>query len=160
MSNTENKISKSNNLSEGFHRGKKWDQKVVDFVDHWSIVVLMNAVTVYSLFFDDIRIIGTQKETDEVFYALTVFSIFCFVVEIVLNSIARDEFWLGFFFWLDIISTITMIPDCGWIWDPITGGGSNSNSTVDIAKTARAARVTRIIRIIRIIRLVRIVKLY
>jgi hypothetical protein len=28
---------------------------------------------------------------------------------------------LGFFFWLDVIATISLIPDIGWIWDPILG---------------------------------------
>ena len=98
---------------------------------------------------------------DQVFYGLTLFAMVCFIVEIVLSSIVKHDYFLSFFFWLDVISTLTMIPDCGWIWDPLTSGGSSAtNKTTSIAKTTRAGRVTRIIRIIRLIRLIRIVKLY
>jgi len=120
----------------------------------------MNLVTIYSLFFDDIRVLGTEKETDGVFYALTLIAMTLFIVEIVLASIVKDDYFLGFFFWLDVVSTITMIPDCGWIWTAVTGGNASSNKTTDIAKTTRAGRITKIIRIIRLIRLIRIVKLY
>lgn len=82
----------------------------------------------------------------------------CFIVELVLASIAQEGYFLGFFFWLDLVSTISMIPDCGWIWDPITGGGSTA--ATDLTGTARASRITRVIRVIRLIRLIRIVKLY
>jgi hypothetical protein len=51
------------------------------------------------------------------------------------------------------------VPDCGWIWEPLTGGGGSQDAT-DLAKTSRAGRVTRVIRVIRLIRLIRIVKLY
>ena len=66
----------------------------------------------------------------------------------------------SFFFWLDIISTVTMIPDCGWIWEPLIDGNDGGDSATDLAKTSRAGRVTRVIRVIRLIRLIRIVKLY
>jgi len=54
-----------------------------------------------------------------------------------------------------------MVPDCGWVWDYIIGGGATaSTNAYDLAKTSRAGRVTRVIRVIRLIRLIRIVKLY
>jgi len=28
---------------------------------------------------------------------------------------------MGFYFWLDIIATVSLIFDIGWIWDEITG---------------------------------------
>lgn len=66
----------------------------------------------------------------------------------------------SFFFYLDFVSTLSMIPDCGWIWDLIVGDSSTGSSATDLAKTSRASKVTRVIRIIRLIRLIRIVKLY
>lgn len=86
------------------------------FLDNYAVVILMNLVTIYSLFFDDIRVIATDKTTDEIFYGLTLFSMICFIVEILLASICKEDYFLSFFFWLDVVSTITMIPDCGWIW--------------------------------------------
>ena len=120
----------------------------------------MTLITVYALYFDDIRILFFPKSADDIFYGITLFGMIAFLTEIIIASYAKEGYILSFFFWLDIISTVTMIPDCGWIWDPIIGGGGDSTSATDLAKTSRAGRVTRVIRVIRLIRLIRIVKLY
>jgi len=130
----------------------------------------MTLITVYALFFDDLRIILFKKELDDLFYGITLFGMICFVLEISLGSYAKDDYLGSFFFWLDIVSTVSMIPDCGWIWDPIIGAGDDADLTgedagggdgaANLAKTSRASRVTRVIRVIRLIRLIRIVKLY
>ena len=123
----------------------------------------MTIVTIYSLFFDDIRAAAFGKDADMTFYIITFICMIFFFVEMVLSSISKPDYFLAFFFWLDFISTVSMIPDVGFIWEPIVGiDGSNSNASdyASVAKTSRAGRVTRVIRIIRIIRLIRIVKLY
>lgn len=136
-----------------------WKVKLAKFLDHYVVVIFMTVVTVYALFFDDLRIVAFSKDLDDVFYGLTLFGMICFAVEISLASVANtEEYFMSFFFWLDVVSTISMVPDCGWIWDPMTGGGGSG--ATDLAKTSRAGRVTRVIRVIRLIRLIRIVKLY
>jgi hypothetical protein len=123
----------------------------------------MTMITIYALFFDDIRILAFPKAADNVFFGLTLFAIIAYTTEILLASISIDGYFNSFFFWLDIISTVTMLPDCGWIWYPIMQQGNallTTGRTADIAKTTRSSRVTRIIRIIRLMRLFRIVKLY
>jgi hypothetical protein len=130
-------------------------------LDHYAVVTFMALITVYALFFDDLRVLLFPKEADPVFYAITLFGMVCFTAEIVLASYAKEEYLLSFFFWLDIISTLSMLPDIGWVWDPlISSGGDASADATDLAKTSRAGRVTRVIRVIRLIRLIRIVKLY
>jgi hypothetical protein len=79
----------------------------------------MTLITIYALFFDDIRILAFPKSADNVFFGLTLSAIICYTTEILLASISIDGYFNSFFFWLDIISTVTMIPDCGWIWYPI-----------------------------------------
>ena len=141
--------------------GAPWKITMEKFVDNWTVALLMNIITIYSLFFDDIRIITFPKSSDDFFYGVTLVAMICFTLEIVLASISKEDYFLTFFFWLDLVSTLSMIPDCGWIWDPITGGGgSNAAAATDLAKTSRAGRITRVIRVIRLIRLIRIVKLY
>ena len=44
-----------------------------------------------------------------------------FTLEIILASIAKKDYFIGFYFWLDIIATLSLIPDIGWFWDPIIG---------------------------------------
>jgi len=118
----------------------------------------MTLITVYALFFDDIRMIAFPAEKDDIFYGITLFGIIAFAVELIAGMVSIDDYTFGFFWWLDLVSTLSMIPDCGWIWEPLTGGGGSS--ATDLAKTSRASKITRVIRVIRLIRLIRIVKLY
>jgi len=120
----------------------------------------MTVITIYALFFDDIRILLVPKRYDDIFFGITLIGMICFALEIVLASYAKYDYIFSFFFYLDFVSTISMIPDCGWIWDAIVGDESGGNNATDLAKTSRASKVTRVIRILRLIRLIRIVKLY
>jgi hypothetical protein len=81
----------------------------------------MTLLTIYALFGDDIRLCATTVNADDIFFSLTALSLLFFSIEIVLNSIAREGYFGGFFFWLDLVSTISLITDIGWIWDEIVG---------------------------------------
>ena len=141
--------------------------KLAKLVDSTPIVIIMTIITVYALFFDDIRMMAFPKTYDDLFYGITLGCMIAFALEIILASIGKRGDYAGtFLFWLDVVSTVSMIPDCGWIWDPfinaVTGIGESggADSATSLAKTSRAGRVTRVIRVIRLIRLIRIVKLY
>ena len=78
-----------------------------------------------------------------------------------------QDYFLGFYFWLDLLSTITLLLDVGWINDALFETGSATSAVISGATIARAARTSkigsraaRLVRIIRLIRLIRIVKLY
>ena len=81
----------------------------------------MTVITIYSLFFDDIRASALTLRADLTFYIVSFICMIFFLVEIILSSVSKEEYFLHFFFWLDIVSTISMIPDVGFIWDPIVG---------------------------------------
>lgn len=128
----------------------------------------MTLMTIYALFGDDLRLLAASKEHDNGFYALACICLVLFSLEIALASIAKKNYFIGFYFWLDIISTLSLIPDIGWIWDPIIGNedvnAQNAGQVSSIVSASRGARVGtkagRVVRIIRLIRLIRIVKLY
>ena len=88
----------------------------------------MTIITIYSLFGDDIRVLGFGKSADDAFNILNCLSLFLFSVEIILASISKDDYWLGFYFWLDLISTVSLITDIGWIMDAIMGTSSSGGS--------------------------------
>ena len=141
----------------------QWKIKIEKFIEHYAVVIFMSAITIYSLFFDDIRAAAFGKDADIAFYSISFVCMIMFLVEILLASISKVDYFLTFFFWLDVVSTISMIPDVGFIWEPIIGidgSGGQAKDYTSVAKTSRAGRVTRVIRIIRLIRLIRIVKLY
>lgn len=77
-------------------------------------------------------------------------------------SFFREGYFLRYYFWLDFISTASMLLDLIWINALIDGNGIESASKV--VKLAKVSRVSKIgaksTRLIRIIRLIRILRLY
>mmetsp|Transcript_28098 Transcript_28098/g.24827 ORF Transcript_28098/g.24827 Transcript_28098/m.24827 type:complete len:179 (+) Transcript_28098:159-695(+) len=136
-------------------------------VEHWITVTIMSIMTVYALFGDDIRSLVPDKDSDVTFYIITTVALALFALELILSSLAKPGYFLNFFFWLDFISTVSLIFDIGWISEAIFGTGGGADSAAGAAQLARAGRASRvgtragrIVRIIRLVRLIRIVKLY
>ena len=151
-----------------------WRKKIKKFVDSTPVLIVMSIFTVFVLFITDIQAAFLRKNVD---YGLNVIQCILFVlfgIEIVLASIGKPEYLLSFFFWLDLIATLSMIEDIDWIMEPIMGYQPHDPTiTVDasahkgksaarkaVNKVNSATRATRVLRIIRIVRLIRMVKLY
>jgi len=129
-----------------------------NFLENFYWIGLMTLVTIYALFFDDIKLIFLPQSVDFTFDIITIICIVLYTIELVLGALAVDGYFLSFFFWVDGVSLISMLPDITffvtYVEDFAAAGAS------DIAKTGRATKVVKIIRIIRLIRLLRVVKLY
>lgn len=150
-------------------RCPKCPPKVVDFInkilDNHIYIIFMTIVTLYALFGDDLRLLFSPKKGDPVFWGLSVAAMSLFLIELILASFAQKDYFLGFYFWLDLIATVSLITDIGWIYNEIVGGGdisaNNASQASSLARAGRGARVgTRAGRIVRLVRLIRIVKLY
>jgi len=51
-----------------------------------------------------------------------------FTIEIIVASISKEDYFLSFYFWLDLVSTISLITDIGWIMNAMLGVSSNAGS--------------------------------
>lgn len=91
----------------------------------------MAIVTLYVLFVDDFRILVLPKKLDPIFMSLNCISLALFIIEIVLSSIAISDYFLKFYFWLDLIATLSLISDISWIWYPIVGINDNMQKAFD-----------------------------
>lgn len=134
-------------------------------LDSYVFIGLMMILTLYVLFISDLDEAFMSSDADSPIDITLSFALFCFTTEIVLASMAQKDYLLSFFFWLDFISTISIIQDIDFIFAPLVNAftdnsGNNSSKTKNIVRTVSAGRVTRVLRIVRIIRLIRIVKLY
>ena len=99
------------------------------------VTIIMSIVTIFALVGDDLRLWMTGKEADPYFYIGLLVSMFLFTVEVILNSIVTDDFKYSFFFWLDIIATLSLVPDIRWVLD-ILGllvGSTPSYESADIS---------------------------
>jgi len=65
----------------------------------------------YALFADDIRVLATRESADIGFDVITLICLFTFSLEIALSIIVRDGYAFSFFFWLDLVSTVSLILD-------------------------------------------------
>ncbi|KRX00510.1 Adenylyl cyclase class-3/4/guanylyl cyclase [Pseudocohnilembus persalinus] len=79
-----------------------------------------------------------------------------------MSVIAKPGYKFSFFFWLDIISTVSLILDIQVISNAIFyNSGNQAVNTVNLARAGRASRIgTKAGRVVRLVRLIRIVKLY
>lgn len=124
-------------------------------MDHTITTIFVSLVTLWALFGDDIRLLVGNSQNDTTFYVLTLICFSIFTIEIILSCYAKSDYLNSFYFYLDVISTVTLLFDVGWISDSMFSSGSSGAATAKVGTKA-----TRLIRILRLIRLIRIVKLY
>lgn len=140
---------------------------------------LMFIVTVYALLGDDLRLAYAPKSWDDTFTILTTISLILFVLELTLASIGYPDYLGRFFFWLDLVSSLSLVTDIEPIMDWLLGSSNSVDLSMDedpnqqssgdsgsasLARASRGARLGtkagRISRVVRLIRLIRIIKLY
>ena len=93
----------------------EWKKKIERLLENWWTVGLMLVVTIYALFFDDCRIIFLPPSADLTCDWVTLICILLYTIELVLASIAIDGYFFSFFFWLDLVAALSMIPDVGFL---------------------------------------------
>ena len=139
-------------------------------MDHWIVTTISTTLIMYALFSDDIKIAFFPKSADPVFNVLTCVVLVIFAIEIMLNAVCQDNYFNSFYFWLDVISTITLIADITWVWNAMIGltedyEASTPEEAAHLAKTVPdrhfgTTRVSRFTNVIRLVRLIRIGRLW
>jgi hypothetical protein len=131
-----------------------WSQRITN---NKLFVAFTTTLTCYALLGDDFRLLCTDKPADLVFNILTLVCLTSFSFEVVVSCLGKDDYFLGIFFGLDVISTVTMVLDLTWVSDQL----AQDEDDLEKARSGRTARMgAKVGRIVRVIRLVRIVKLY
>jgi len=65
-----------------------------------------------------------------------------FLIEIIIACYVKPDYIFSFFFWLDVLATISMLFDIGWLMDAIDNlfaSGGSANKAAKVASTSRAA---------------------
>lgn len=91
------------------------------FVNNKYIQTLMFLITLYALVGDDVKLLAFSKQSDDVFMWLNIFAITMFTIELILSSIGMKGYFGSFFFWLDLVSTLSIVTDIEPIWNAIIG---------------------------------------
>lgn len=82
----------------------------------------MTLITIYALIADDIKLLSCDVSADKYFTGITIFSFFTFLIELIVASIGKPGYWLSFFFWLDLIATLSIITDIQPLMEAMFGG--------------------------------------
>jgi len=88
-----------------------------------------------------------------------------FFFELVISCLGKKGYFLhgtGFYFLLDAVSTISLIPDTGILNlnDEDYSDNPSNNEALKAGRASKASKATRVIRLVRLVRMVRIVKLW
>lgn len=140
------------------------------------ISVATTVLTVFALFGDDMRMILTSKPSDQYFNIVTIVSLIIFSLEVLIFCCGKAGYIFGFFFWLDLISTVTLVLDITNVSESLFGdaiskaqqdgsqaqSGASNSGTASAQRAARMSqggtRAGRVVRLMRLIRLIRLMK--
>lgn len=134
----------------------KWAIMSRLIVENKYFICLTTVLTIYALIGDDLRLILTERPADDEFNLCTGFCLVVFSVEIILSCLGKEDYFPGFFFILDTVSTITLVLDITTVNDFVIQGDEEdvqNMSGFEAAQLAKAGRVVRVLRLVRILKL-------
>ena len=140
----------------------KWafaQRKIRTVVDSTALMVVLLLATLYVLYAEDILLLTLPPQADIVHLAIVGLCFLLFATELVLSLAAYPVEYLSFYFWFDLLTLISMVPDLVLLFsasdttrDP--DGVAARFSVLTIARAGRLARLgSRAGRLLRIIRI-------
>jgi hypothetical protein len=100
---------------------KKEKNIFTHIVDSNYFIGYMTVLTLIALFSNDLQTTWLNSEVDFSFDIIQFCLLFFFTIEIIMTCMAKKGYIGSFFFWLDLISTISLIQDISFIFNPILG---------------------------------------
>ena len=88
---------------------------LVKMINNNYTMTFVSLLTVYCLFGDDMRTAFVDKSYDFIFTIISILCIFFFGLEIAASIVVKPNYYLSFFFWLDLVSAVSILLDLVWI---------------------------------------------
>ena len=133
-----------------------WQKRMFKIADSGEVQLFLGVLLMLSLFINESWVLGNAPDSsNEALYSVLTFVFICFCAETVVLSFVQPHYFLGFFFWMDCLGTVSIILDIGWIADSVLkgGGGSNSGSILRATRAAKlGARYGRLMRVLKLIK--------
>ena len=137
-----------------------------DFINSKECGTFLCVITIIALFAFDFNNAVLPKSCDTAVLSIIMVCFAVFLLELALSSYANVGYAGSFFWVLDVVGTLSMIPDMLQIIDGMGNGNGSGNLEVAkagkagrIARSAGSLRITRYAKIFRIVRLVRVVRI-
>jgi len=130
-------------------------------VDSPIFAGLTAVLTCYALIADDLRVMYTNAPSDPYFDIWTAVAFLVFSIECSCSCIGKRDYFGGFFFTLDFVSTVTLVLDLTFVNDALLQGDEEDMEDLKSSRTARiGARAARIVRVLRLLRLLKLWKTF
>jgi len=139
-------------------------ERVGKFLDGGIWMVISVVCTITSLVAYDFTIAFLPKEVDFSTDIILLVVFWFFFIELIVASLVRKDYFLSFWFWLDFIAMISMIPDLTLLLDLFGFGDGDINvantQASKAGKSGRSAVALKAIRMIRFSRLLRVLRVF
>ena len=86
-------------------------ERVREGLESGHATMWMANITVWSLFGDDLRLMMTDADADIGFVIMVWICLVSFGVEVLLSVFAMDDYLGQFYFWLDLVATLSLLAD-------------------------------------------------
>lgn len=153
-------LSQGNN--QGSHHSGEWRhfcKKTMAIYDGAPLQLFLSVLLVISLFLSDSWVLGNAPtSSDPVLFIILIIIFAIFLLESAIVSAVNPDYFLSFFFWMDVIGTLSIILDIGWIADEFMPSDSNLSQKGSLLRAARAAKLGA--RYGRLMRLLKFVKFF
>eukprot|EP00736_Rhodelphis_marinus_P013702 Rmarinus@m.15834 len=144
--------------------GSLLSKRAVSILSSPIFALVMAIATILALFGEDFNACCLEPENDGIIDLVFVIVFFLFLSEFVGQVWFVPSYRLGFYFWLDLCTVISLIPNLPWVsellFEFFGGDEKETEGNFTLARAGRAAltgsRASRLLRLIRILRWVRI----
>ena len=140
--------------------GKSLRKRAFEFMDSVPMQLFLAVLLLMSLFMPDAWILcNTPSDDDPILFGILVAVFILFIAETTILSLVQDDYFLGFFFWMDTLGTLSIILDIGWIAREFMPEDSDATQKGSLLRAARAAKLgARYGRLMRLLKLMRFFK--
>jgi hypothetical protein len=138
---------------------KKWQKQIFKVMDDGKTQAFLGSLLMVSLFINESWVLGNASDdSNDALYSVLTFVFVCFCLESVVLTVVQPAYFLSFFFWMDLVGTISIILDIGWISGSFFQSGSSNQAS--ILRATRAAKLgARYGRLMRILKLIKFMRL-
>ena len=121
---------KKKNLNEKKTNFEKISEILIKILENIYTQIFILLCSLFTLLIEDLKILALPLTADKPSDRINEFIFFLFLLEFIVTTFCKKNFRGSFYFYLDLISIISMIPDVQIIWSPIVGLIENSSTTI------------------------------
>ena len=140
-------------------RTSAWRRGLSRAYEHGGTQAVLGAFLVVALFLTDIWVLArVESAGDVVLDAILFVILLSFAIEVVVQCLCEDKYLGGFFFWMDILGTVSLVLDVSFLLGDVLNNLTANVPSGAVLRAARAAklgakagRLTRIIKLFKML---------